>query len=525
MMSWARSVRGERQRRLSERSASRAFGGRARRLLDTGQEGRPGAHPGPLSGGAVDARDLSALSTARCASDASCLDPAAWPPCSIASPRSTNSATYGRPRSGCTTTLTSGSRFWQRATRDSCRVSSRNDRSIASKARKPLLDNFFRRAADGEVRWNVTLFPTEAHAMDASMSLDEYEDFYYGACLVDHEDPVGEWRKMAARHEKLIEWMKGRNEVRIEGEGTDLTLEVGGRIFLPADGLENFPDGEIFTGPIERQDTGPHHVQLPGDLWGQVGRGHPAGVRRGPGRRGDGRQERGLPHQDPGHRSGSSRPRASSGSARTTGSTGSPERSCSTRRSAGPSTSHVRRLLPRIGGQQRVRGPLGHGLRPPYGGPDHGRRRRPRWRTASSWSDPFLTLLRQTVVPCPFGPGTRPSVGSIEEVHALRPWFARGAVSPRAGRTWSGRTGTSIRTFSSSGRHPASTRTARHPLRRRGRAAPGQTPGRRSASIARRSAIVNVVKCRPPGNRDPLPDEIEACRPYSRPSWTTCNRR
>ncbi len=27
-------------------------------------------------------------------------------------------------------------------------------------------------------------------------------------------------------------------------------------------------------------------------------------------------------------------------------------------------------------------------------------------------------------------------------------------------------------------------------------------------------AIVNVVKCRPPGNRDPLPDEIEACRPY-----------
>jgi DNA polymerase len=27
-------------------------------------------------------------------------------------------------------------------------------------------------------------------------------------------------------------------------------------------------------------------------------------------------------------------------------------------------------------------------------------------------------------------------------------------------------------------------------------------------------AIANVIKCRPPGNRDPLPDEIEACRPY-----------
>ena len=26
--------------------------------------------------------------------------------------------------------------------------------------------------------------------------------------------------------------------------------------------------------------------------------------------------------------------------------------------------------------------------------------------------------------------------------------------------------------------------------------------------------IANVVKCRPPGNRDPLPDEIDACKPY-----------
>jgi uracil-DNA glycosylase family 4 len=26
--------------------------------------------------------------------------------------------------------------------------------------------------------------------------------------------------------------------------------------------------------------------------------------------------------------------------------------------------------------------------------------------------------------------------------------------------------------------------------------------------------ICNTVKCRPPGNRDPLPDELEACKPY-----------
>ncbi len=35
------------------------------------------------------------------------------------------------------------------------------------------------------------------------------------------------------------------------------------------------------------------------------------------------------------------------------------------------------------------------------------------------------------------------------------------------------------------------------------------------AGLARAAVyIANVVKCRPPGNRDPLPDEIAACRPY-----------
>ena len=128
------------------------------------------------------------------------------------------------------------------------------------KARKPLMDDFFTRAAAGNLRWNVTLFPTEAYAQEAGMSLAEYEDFYYAACLVDAPDPVAEWRKTAERHGRLIEWMKGRNEVHIEGEGTDLILEVGDRIFLPADGKENFPDGEIFTGPIETKTRG--HVSF-----------------------------------------------------------------------------------------------------------------------------------------------------------------------------------------------------------------------------------------------------------------------
>jgi len=125
-----------------------------------------------------------------------------------------------------------------------------------SRCRKPLMDISMQRTAAKQLRWMVTLLPTEAYAIDAGMSLAEYEDFYFGACLVDTADPVGEWKAMAARHARLLEWMKDRNLVHIEGEGTDLYLEVGGRVFEEASGNFNFPDGEFFTGPIEDRTRG-----------------------------------------------------------------------------------------------------------------------------------------------------------------------------------------------------------------------------------------------------------------------------
>jgi aminopeptidase len=141
--------------------------------------------------------------------------------------------------------------------------------TIVSRARKELLKRDLERAAAGESRWNLTMFPTEAQAMDAEMSLAEFEDLYYAACLIDAKDPVGEWKKIAARHKRMIDWMKGRNEVHIEGEGTDITLEVGERTWLPADGEANFPDGEIFTGPVETATRGYVTFSYPAEYGGQ----------------------------------------------------------------------------------------------------------------------------------------------------------------------------------------------------------------------------------------------------------------
>ena len=59
----------------------------------------------------------------------------------------------------------------------------------AQKARKGLMETSMSRSAAGEYRWALTLFPTHAYASEAGMSLRDYEDFYYAACLAADSDP------------------------------------------------------------------------------------------------------------------------------------------------------------------------------------------------------------------------------------------------------------------------------------------------------------------------------------------------
>jgi aminopeptidase len=124
------------------------------------------------------------------------------------------------------------------------------------RAVKPIMETLMKRSAAGEYRWALTLFPTQAYASEADMSLADYEDFFYKACLCDREDPVSAWREQSEKVEQLAEWITGKEEIRIEGPGTDVTLNVSGRTFIAADGKHNMPDGEFFTGPIEDSAQG-----------------------------------------------------------------------------------------------------------------------------------------------------------------------------------------------------------------------------------------------------------------------------
>jgi len=123
-------------------------------------------------------------------------------------------------------------------------------------ARTELMRTFMRRSATEELRWIVAPFPTNALAQDAEMNLSEYEDFVYGACLPDINDPVGHWQRFSARQQKIVDWLKGKRQVHITGRETDLRLSVEDRSFINCDGHRNMPDGEIFTGPVENSIEG-----------------------------------------------------------------------------------------------------------------------------------------------------------------------------------------------------------------------------------------------------------------------------
>lgn len=139
----------------------------------------------------------------------------------------------------------------------------------ARKAGAPVSKLFMERAARLEMRWCYTEFPTQASAMEAEMSLREYQDFVYGAGLLDQPDPVALWREEGARQQKLIDWLKGRDQVTLRGANVDLKLSIKGRTFKEADGKYNFPDGEIFTGPVEDSANGWIRFRYPAIYNGQ----------------------------------------------------------------------------------------------------------------------------------------------------------------------------------------------------------------------------------------------------------------
>jgi len=136
--------------------------------------------------------------------------------------------------------------------------------AVVSQARRKYFDTFLRRAAEGQLRWTGTQIPCHAAAQDAEMSLAQYEEFVFRAGMLQLDDPAGWWRGFSQRQQRLVDYLSGKRELRlVTPQGTDLRLGIEGRSWINCDGHENFPDGEVFTGPVEDATDGTVRYSFP----------------------------------------------------------------------------------------------------------------------------------------------------------------------------------------------------------------------------------------------------------------------
>lgn len=113
------------------------------------------------------------------------------------------------------------------------------------------------------LRWCGTLHPTPALAQQAGMATAEFAAFVTRALFLDRPDPLGAWRALSVRQQRLADRLATAREIRIEADGTDLTLRVDGRTWINSDGRHNMPSGEVFTGPHERSASGTISFTVP----------------------------------------------------------------------------------------------------------------------------------------------------------------------------------------------------------------------------------------------------------------------
>lgn len=142
--------------------------------------------------------------------------------------------------------------------------------AVWRKAARELFEIRSQRSAAGEEKWCLTLYPTNAYAQDADMSLADFTELVYGACFLNSEDPAERWRALGREQQFYVDWLKEKKDVHLIATDTDLRLSIAGRTFRNSDGKRNFPSGEFFTGPVEDSVNGYVFFSIPSVVSGHA---------------------------------------------------------------------------------------------------------------------------------------------------------------------------------------------------------------------------------------------------------------
>ena len=100
-----------------------------------------------------------------------------------------------------------------------------------------------------QTKWCVLRYPNVAFAAMSKMALEDFEDFYFDACLVDYV-------KMGQAMKPLKKLMDKTKKVRIVAPGTEVEFSIAGIKSIICDGQMNIPDGEVYTAPVKDSING-----------------------------------------------------------------------------------------------------------------------------------------------------------------------------------------------------------------------------------------------------------------------------
>ncbi len=134
---------------------------------------------------------------------------------------------------------------------------------------RPIREKMFKRMGEKSLRWCGTQFPTNADAQEADMSLSDYEDFVYKAGHVHAGDAVKHWQAVHKEQDRICRILNRVDKIHVQSAFADLKLRVKGRKWVNCAGEENFPDGEVFTGPIEDSAEGKIRYSFPAVYMGR----------------------------------------------------------------------------------------------------------------------------------------------------------------------------------------------------------------------------------------------------------------
>jgi aminopeptidase len=136
--------------------------------------------------------------------------------------------------------------------------------AMTSAANRPNMTRFMERAAEGKLKWVGVQYPCNAAAQDAEMSLQDYEQFLFSACLLNEPDSIAAWQAVSQRQQRLVDFLNGKSDYHVvAANGTDLRMSLAGKTWINCDGHCNFPDGEVFTGPELQSVNGTVRFSFP----------------------------------------------------------------------------------------------------------------------------------------------------------------------------------------------------------------------------------------------------------------------